>query len=234
MRNLAGSSRKRSRQTRKKENQALAMEIADRADAVVAPSPYTASLKYLPSKQKVTLRYAQKVSINSVAAGVGNWNFWANSLYDPDSSGTGHQPRGFDQLISMYDHYQVIGSKITISCHTPSNEPCIFGITLQESGVAGSTYLDYLEERPQFTTYTMLGGGQQPHHLSLTYSQKKFFGTGELDDKYQGSASANPSDGAIFQIFQTDIDDVTAIGGDYLVVIDYITIFTEPKQPPQS
>ena len=37
-----------------------------------------------------------------------------NSLFDPNLSGLGHQPRGFDQLMAVYEKYTVVAAKITV------------------------------------------------------------------------------------------------------------------------
>ena len=36
-----------------------------------------------------------------------------NSLFDPDQTGTGHQPYYFDQFAALYNRYTVLGSKLT-------------------------------------------------------------------------------------------------------------------------
>lgn len=231
MRNLSG--KKRNRSSRKKADQALAMEIANAADAFVAPSPYQAALSFIPNKQKVTMRYAQKVRLTSTATATQVYIFSANGAYDPDISGTGHQPRGFDQYMTMYDHCQVIGSKMRISFQSASNSS-IVGVSLRDNAATPSSYLDYLEANPHDTTFTMTASQQEPHHLSLPYSQKKFFGTGELEDIYNGNVAANPIDQAYYHIFITDTDDLNGTVVDVLVVIDYICILTEPRTPPQS
>jgi len=235
MRNLAGKKgAKRSRGTRKKENEAIAMAIADAQDAFVAPTPYSHALNYLPNKTKATLRYAQKVRFSSSGSATGHWIFHANSCYDPDASGAGHQPRGFDQYMSMYDHFQVIGAKCRAEFLSEVS-PAIVGITLRDTATPVGPYLDHFESRPDNNTFCMVPQNQEPKHLVLNYSQRKFFGTGELDDKYQGSSSGNPADGCFFHLYCTNVDDLTA--GETvsaLVIIDYIVVFTEPKVPPQS
>lgn len=234
MRNLAGNKRKRKNKvSRKKADTALAMAIADASDAFVAPSAYPMLTSYIPAKQKVTLRYTQKAKFSAAAGGAGHWRFSANGCYDPDISGTGHQPRGFDQYMAMYDHFQVIGSKCRVSFVSAEN-PGTVGITLRDTPTVTGSYLDSLEAPADNNTFTMIASQQEPHHLTLNYSQKKFFGTGELDNNYRGTVGANPSEQAYFHIFATDIDDLVGITVNTLVVIDYIVIFSEPKPPPQS
>lgn len=42
------------------------------------------------------------------------YQFRLTSLYDPDLTGTGHQPRGYDQLSTIYTGYLVLGVKYDI------------------------------------------------------------------------------------------------------------------------
>jgi hypothetical protein len=47
-----------------------------------------------------------------------------NSLFDPDVTGVGHQPYGFDQLCTStgpYSRYKVIGCKVKITAVCPDN-----------------------------------------------------------------------------------------------------------------
>jgi len=67
----------------------------------------------LPRRAYVTLPYAQEVNI--VVAGsvvVASKNTWRlNSPFDPDQTGTGHQPLWYDQFTPVYNNYQVIWCK---------------------------------------------------------------------------------------------------------------------------
>jgi len=62
-----------------------------------------------PERYKTVLRYYDVFTLAS-AAYSGTYVFNANSLFDPDRTGTGHQPRGFDQLAGAnvpYNRYLV-------------------------------------------------------------------------------------------------------------------------------
>lgn len=71
-----------------------------------------------PSKfrAKATIKYADYFSLNPGASSFASYVFSANGCFDPNISGVGHQPRGFDQWMAMYQRYTVIASKISIVC----------------------------------------------------------------------------------------------------------------------
>ena len=93
-------------------------------------------LSLLGSKVKTKLRYVEYFTLNPAAAGLPATHvFSANGLYDPNITGVGHQPRGFDQLMALYDHYYVSRSKIIADFASISNNsvaPWVCGIVLDD------------------------------------------------------------------------------------------------------
>ncbi len=54
------------------------------------------------------LRYCDRLEIDpGASSALGEHFFSCVGLFDPDITGTGHQPMGFDQYMALYDHYQV-------------------------------------------------------------------------------------------------------------------------------
>jgi hypothetical protein len=176
------------------------------------------------------------VSIVSLGSGVtpGLNVFSANGLYDPDITGTGHQPRGFDQLIALYDHYVVTKSV----CHVQFTGGITFqvgGVQLQANSTAQSDYIDYAEQArctyaltPMF--YNNSGGCPEPPMHSVTFEAQEFMGIPDplTATKLQGTVSANPADQAFFHVWQQHIDGSSAASQSALVTIVYDVTFIEP------
>ncbi len=73
------------------------------------PRPLIAPVTY------VQLGYFSAVRITESASGVGNFNSYRlNDLYDPDFSGTGAQPAGFDQVSALYTRFRVMKVALSI------------------------------------------------------------------------------------------------------------------------
>lgn len=194
-----------------------------------------------PLKYKATLTYSatQGVSINpGVAGAVGSYLFRANSLYDPDVTSVGHQPMGFDQIMSVYDHYYVIGSRITVSWNNgDTTYQQIAGIYLADSQTIPTTAEEIIENSKG--VYCLLQpspGAGSTCTLYLKYSPRKFFGTKtKLDnDEQRGTSSSNPAEDVYYVLWGAPnfAADSTALGG--VVRIEYLCVFTEPKMQSLS
>lgn len=168
--------------------------------------------------------------------------YQANSISDPDWSGVGHQPRGFDQLMALYDHYTVLGSKITVTftnvSTTNASIPITCAIVLKDDNVTlvGGSWYDVAEQpRVRKGTIAHPEGDQGTITLSKGFGTQRFFHRGINADSMRGSAANSPSDGAFFHILcQTCGVPATDRFIDIQVVIDYVVKLTEPKTPAAS
>jgi len=73
--------------------------------------------RLFPKSLTLKLVYHDHINV-TVALGLGTYTFRGNSIYDPDETGTGHQPMGIDKFNDVYDSYYVRASGITITAYT--------------------------------------------------------------------------------------------------------------------
>jgi len=74
----------------------------------------------LAAKIKTALTYNTNISLNPQADNLGSggsnvWFFSVNNLYDPDVTGTGHQPMYFDNFAAVFNRYRVNWAQITVT-----------------------------------------------------------------------------------------------------------------------
>ncbi len=189
----------------------------------------------------VTLKYIDYTYINPGLGSVGYAVFRANSLYDPDFTGVGHQPLGFDQLAVLYNHYVVNSARIKVQVHSAAGatHPTAFGILLNDDNTPpGSNWTTLAESHNG--VYKVIGQGTTTGtlpSLTLDYSCRKFFGVKDPTDSAQVSAvTTNPTDGAYFIVWLADTPqgtvDLPAV--DLVVEIDYNCVFTEQQPVDRS
>lgn len=198
-------------------------------------------LNPLPFKMLTKLAYHSNYTTGA-GAGAGTCTvrvFNAASLYDPDYSGTGHQPLGFDQIMPMYDHYVVLGAQIMVKAcpgdSTYGNN--IIGISGNAVVTPKTSAQDYQEAAcctwDIMSTYTSI----PTRRLLQGYSPKIHMGiTNPIDsDKLQGTETANPSDGWFWHVFIQPANLSNTHAPITLEVsIVYSVAFIEPKQLASS
>lgn len=199
-----------------------------------------------PRTTMVKLRYCDGVQIDPPPGGLGTHNFRANSCYDPDATGVGHQPMNFDLWSQLYNHYTVVGAKITARFFDDAASftglGFVGGINLSDDSTFTLTSGTMMEQglskyRMAFNTQTANAG--RGVVVSRGFSCKKFFNiTNPMDNTARVGAptSANPSELAHFIVFVGPLPSQTADIDAFQVAItiDYIVIFSEPREQPQS
>lgn len=198
--------------------------------------------KYSPMARtlKGTLKYQDRFRLSGGAAGVPRLLIYsANGLYDPQTAVGGHQPRGFDQIMAMYDHFCVIAASCEVTFHntdTTQAQICAISI-LADAGIASKTN-DYMEDT--ITNYNVVGrtdAGDATKTIKVNVTPSKFLGVSKplSEADLHGSVSANPVEQVYFHIWCAALDE-TVIPSPMQITIQlcYTVIFTEPKNPTVS
>jgi hypothetical protein len=77
---------------------------------------------------RITMPYAQSGALTEAAANLGAYQSFAlNSAFDPDFSGGGLQPLGYDQYAQFYGRYRVLGIRVEVSVSNGSATVPILG-----------------------------------------------------------------------------------------------------------
>lgn len=205
------------------------------------PGMYRMSTAPTPESKIVKLKYsAEPRSIDGGVGTLGIHVFSANGCYDPDITSGGHQPMGFDQWMLFYEHYEVLGSKITVtfwnSGEAIATNQYVVGI-YTDSDTSSTTSLTQMLEQPG-TRYSNLGILSKDHvNVTKYWSAKKFFGNRYITSggAIQGNATTNPAEQAFWHVFAGASDNLTNPGIIYFnTMITFIVKFTERKTLAQS
>lgn len=186
------------------------------------------------------LAYTETLTLNPGLGGIAQYVYSCNSLYDPNVTGAGHQPRGFDQIMAAFNFYTVIGSRIrarvvgselsgaTRLLLTNSNT------TTPVSMEAADSYA-YIKENQHVKDQMIIPGNAQLNanrkiSLNHGWSAKKFFNAKNLFDgtQWRGTSATSPTEQAYWNVIATGWEGAD-VGACYVEIdIEYIAVFEDP------
>jgi len=159
--------------------------------------------------------------------------FSANGTYDPDITGAGHQPRGFDQLMQLYDHNVVIYSEIYViyPCSVVNSAPYIAHVALEDF----TTVADLVSyaERSDSIIKPCSGAQGFPTTITMKRNPNKFLGRSNplADPDLKNSVTGNANEQANWHVGLTRGSGTDPNSMRVQVTITYTCVFIEPKDP---
>lgn len=193
------------------------------------PTKATFGRQLLPKQLYNTLTYCETVNVSLSVAGLGSFLFSCNGMYDPNISGTGHQPRGFDQMMALYDHYTVLKSRMKMTVVSNGNYPLVCSLGQDDDTTISAPNSYDIWEREGFKTIIFNSGAQtNPSSLYSWWDAKKVFGGDpQSDPTMQGTSSANPTEQTYFVCYFDG--GAAGVSGSVtiLVRIEYDVVFDE-------
>ncbi len=188
--------------------------------------------KLLGDKFTSRLQYSLDTTINPAAGAAAYYIISGNNLHDPDKTSGATQPRGFDQMMSVFYKYAVISARITVKFVSESNIQCGIGIS---DRVTGSTSILENQERRWNKSKVQLSN---PVSITQYVDVAKYFtlsGGVEGNSLFTCVATSNPIDQVYFHIWAAPQDGAEDTGPVCLNInVEYVALFTVPVKPPLS
>lgn len=184
-----------------------------------------------PLQMVMRHKYHAFFPMTSNAGGQANYSFWANGMYDPDYTGTGHQPMYFDQMCALYDHYAVTAAKITIrvSGDTVNQGSSVISCFINDdTTTTPSLTLDSIQENSTAKYFQLSAGNNDGVKTMVLYwNAKKAFGQSVVaNPNFQGTSAANPVEASYFTISLLGLNAASVVV-NVDVMIEYTSTWTE-------
>jgi len=193
--------------------------------------------EFTKRKLRFVLYEGQSHALISTAGVIStDYVYRANDLYDPFAGAGGQQPRCFDQYMTLYRNFAVLGSKLTVNIGygqaSSTSEDMICCVVLSDFTSSINNQQDAIEYSR--SKYKFLSAGQDNKQLVSKYSYKINGCQDIMDhDDLWGSSSGSPSKGWNFHIVgwcPSGSTETLKISG----YIDYSVIFFHPVLPTAS
>jgi len=158
-----------------------------------------------------------------------------NSIYDPDRTGVGHQPLGYDNWNSFYNRYRVfkVGYNIQITNVTAVAAACIGGLTAT-NGVLGQATDASAFEQPHCRKFQIgNSAGTSTKSLkgfiNLPYVSGRPVVAYKTDDRYAAPFGMNPEEALTLALQFLGVDSQIGMTLHISVKLVYFCELYDPK-----
>jgi len=159
------------------------------------------------------------------------YTFRGNSLFDPDYTSTGHQPRYFDTYAAIYERYRVTSSRVTLDLINGNATSGVIYTILPHTDVITTTSWQAVAELPQAKVSQIVPiASRYPMRLSHRQTTSRVCGLQRreiLDQDYSAAVGSNPINLWYWNIGIESVDGATNIGISFRVRLEYTATFYE-------
>lgn len=194
------------------------------------------SLRPIPSRFITKHKYAEALTISTPGMGIYKWNL--NSLFDPNRTGIGHQPYGYDQLSALYNRYRVISCKYVLSAISDSANIAYACLPANDTAAVISNVSECRENpRAKFATQNpggnlkvLKGNVYLPSLVGQTRSQYM------ADDRFQAQVGSSPSELCVLNVFGQGLNDDPVFNPQitYNILLEYTVEWFDIQNFEQS
>lgn len=195
---------------------------------LIGPSP-------VPSKYIIKMKYVETYQQTLTAAIPNTYSWNINSIYDPNESGTGHQPYGHDTLQTMFNRYRVFACKWRVTIFPISTTSNFQMVVTPSNDNSTPSDTDQVSERPRAVTKLVNYLGGQPTvfkgKISLPRLQGQTSRQYRNNENTQAQFGTNPSERCYLNIHALSSSNLTYRA--HVMLIYYVECF-DPVMLPQS
>jgi hypothetical protein len=185
-------------------------------------------------RARKNVQYYTSGTITSGASAAGTYVFSANGIFDPDITGSGGQPMGFDQMMTFFNHYTVLKSRIRVVFMTNATAlRATVALSTSGSSTAVSVIENLVENGDitfQILEYAGAMGGTATmrREVASTAFQTVRFATDNPD--LSGDVASNPTEQVYYHLSVWNSASATVLTADFQVLIEYDVVFHEPRK----
>lgn len=172
-----------------------------------------------PRVRVVRHKYVENITIPAASAAglLRQYNYCCNSMFDPNSTGVGHQPLFRDEMAAVYTKYTVVSSYIKVTLSQTDTDQQNWGIVCSKDTTLNVNPTVILEEYGGNKPF-IPAQRNSPKILTKSYSAKAFYKVKNInlilgDDVQRVDVGSNPGVSAIayFNIWSGPLDPLVTL-----------------------
>jgi len=179
-----------------------------------------------PDRLHNKLRYSETAEL-TVVSGFATLVYRANGMFDPNLTGVGHQPMGYDQLNALYDHWTVMNSSIKVNVvDATANRAAVLTLGLYDSSTQPTTNQARESAKSMSSVWTS-GGNFRP--MIKYFNAKQMFGNNiETNELFRGTTGTDPNEQGYFHLNYYD-SSLSSYTQFVTIDIEYTALWSELK-----
>jgi hypothetical protein len=189
-----------------------------------------------PEKLICKLRYVDHYALQISSGSIAKQVMYLNSTFDPDNTGTGHQPMYRDQYAAIYDQYAVIRTKAVVKfINTDTDTIIVCGMVIDDDNSTSASVTTLCEQsQGQYTILPPLAGSLSSHTFNWLWDCKKHLGIDPFTSQtYKTAVGSNPSEVTSLLIWASNFDAST-LAVTIEVTLEQEVLWTELTTPTGS
>lgn len=165
----------------------------------------------LPDRLYVKLKYREQLSFGQASGNLADNVYRGNSLFDPDLTGTGGQPLGFDQWAAFYASYTVLASECKVTSMlngsvAPNNlihgvVPTLFSNALGTGEQERADEFPYSKHAPVAIGNVGLGQGVIKNYMTTNKMWGVVRPAVQIADSFSALVTTNPVSGWFWHVY---------------------------------
>jgi len=184
--------------------------------AAISGTTETLNNAGIPPYQYVKQRYSDRITVGDAVLSPDEHVFRLNDTFDPDQTGSGHQPKGRDFYASIYSNYTVIGCRYRVRFIANSTAHTWVGCLINTDTAIGTnfdTVSEYREAegpycKQKFLRHTNENVESEVLTISGYVPMDKFLlpTTGSFSDQFTAGVGTSPATPVRLHIWCDDED----------------------------
>jgi hypothetical protein len=183
-----------------------------------------------PAERTVRLTYSDFDKFTATTGVLAKYQYRINSAFDPDYTGTGHQPLGFDQWAAYYNHYVVEEVEYEVQI-APTGTTYTYTATYLSDDTTVPLNFSELQENGGVVAFGSPYSSINSHIYKGKVDVAKFFNRTSIasDPELRALVSANPVETVYLNLFAANADIVTGQEFYFGIKLTMKIRFMEPK-----
>jgi hypothetical protein len=205
---------------------------------------YNAGRSVIANRYLTKLVYSDSFNLSNAVGSTAWQQFRINDLFDPDFTGGGHQPMGFDQFCpTLFSRFVVTGCKVVVEGRFRSSN-------LDTAPVTGNFFMGAHPVVTSNPPSGMSAVNESRQYISVTRTDQeririvKYYDNAKVngisrrvllsEENYSGNSSSSPQKSTILNVGFTPTDITTTVNCQFSVTLVYYVQFYSPVPLAQS